>query len=235
MEDEEPASASPNTTVHPQPLSLLALLKSVLDLFVWLQLRDVRGVALLSFLRLSQRVPRPFAGARVYDMSLRRAQQLRTVGCGLRGNLVRLLSLGIGRNVQPQMNRCVYQRMQTIAMRVVAGQAAAVVANVAKEAEELGASGQWAAAVVALQLAVDLGHLPSRADLADMLIEGREGVPIDSKRGLVLAEEGVRLGCHHCQGVVAKSQWVHMRESSLPLELARECSQGQQVRAVCVG
>jgi hypothetical protein len=65
-EDDQPASASPNITVHPQPLLLLALLKSALDLFVWLQLRHL----LLSFARRRlpagpPRVPCPFAGARV--------------------------------------------------------------------------------------------------------------------------------------------------------------------------
>jgi hypothetical protein len=63
--DEEPASASPETTVRPQPLVLLALLKSALDLSVWLQLRLVPRALLLSFARLPPRVPRPFAGARV--------------------------------------------------------------------------------------------------------------------------------------------------------------------------
>jgi hypothetical protein len=66
-EDEEPASASPDsqTIVHPQPLVLLALLKSSLDLFVWLQLRRVPRALLLFFAHLPPRVPRPFAGARV--------------------------------------------------------------------------------------------------------------------------------------------------------------------------
>jgi hypothetical protein len=68
-EDEESESASPEsqseTTVHPQPLVLLALLKSTLDLFVWLQLRRVPGALLLSFAHLPPRVPRPFVGARV--------------------------------------------------------------------------------------------------------------------------------------------------------------------------
>ena len=78
------------------------------------------------------------------------------------------------------------------------------------QADELGASGQCAAAVVALQLAVDVGHMPSRAELADMLSHGREGVPTDEQRGLQLAEEGVRLGCQHCQGVMENIQLVHM-------------------------
>jgi hypothetical protein len=131
------------------------------------------------------------------------------------------MSLGMDRRVQQQKRCKVHHRMMhAIAMRVVAGQAAAVAADAAQEADELGSSGQCAAAVVALQLAVDLGHMPSRAELADMLYHGREGVPSDFRRGHQLAEEGMRLGCHHCQGVMANI-W-EMQESSLPLELARE-------------
>jgi TPR repeat protein len=61
--------------------------------------------------------------------------------------------------------------------------------------------------------------LISRAQQAGMLHHGREGVPSDASRGRVLAQEGVRLGCHHCQGVMANISQV--QESSLPLELAR--------------
>ncbi len=78
--------------------------------------------------------------------------------------------------------------------------------------------------MVALQLAVDLGHTPSRAELADMLYHGREGVPEDWRRGLELAKEGVRLGCHHCLVVMASIQWVHVERqgSSQPFVWARE-------------
>jgi TPR repeat protein len=48
------------------------------------------------------------------------------------------------------------------------------------------------------------GHVLSRAELADMLIEGREGVAVDRKRAFGLVEEGARLRCHHCQGVLAR-------------------------------
>jgi hypothetical protein len=47
-EDEEHAAASPEITVHPQPLVLLALLKSALDFSVC----RVSGAILLSFARL---------------------------------------------------------------------------------------------------------------------------------------------------------------------------------------
>jgi len=87
---------------------------------------------------------------------------------------------------------------------VAAGLAASVRVIVAKKAEQLCASGQCAAAVVALQEAMQLGDLPSRALLAWWLIDGRVGVAMNEKRALELAEEGVRLGCHHCLGVLAR-------------------------------
>ena len=105
--------------------------------------------------------------------------------------------------------------------------AAAVGNKVCKEAEELCASGQCAAAAVALNLAVDLGHLPSRALKAWMLLEGREGVAEDWNGAFELVEEGARLGCHHCQGVMA---WCYLwgygcvTDDARSLELARESS-----------
>ena len=81
---------------------------------------------------------------------------------------------------------------------------AAVGNKVGKEAEELCASGRYAAAAVALKLAVDLWHLPSRALMARMLIDGREGVAQDRNRAFELVEEGARLGCHHCLGVMTE-------------------------------
>ncbi len=150
-------------------------------------------------------------------MPMRSAQRLRVVGCGLRGKLLWLMSMSLGMDRKVQQQKRV---MHAIAMRVVAGQAAAVAADIAQEADELGGSGQCAAAVVAPQVAVDLGHTPSRAEHADMLYHCREGVPSDASRGRVLAQEGVRLGCHHCQGVMANISQV--QESSLPLESARE-------------
>ena len=105
--------------------------------------------------------------------------------------------------------------------------AAAVGNKVGEEVEELCASGLFAAAAVALKLAVDVGHLPSRALLAHMMIDGREGVALDRVGAFEMVEEGARLGCHHCQGVMA---WCYMwgygcvRDAARSLELARESS-----------
>ena len=106
---------------------------------------------------------------------------------------------------EPQRNRrACHKLMQGIVRRVAAKLMHSVAAAVGKEAEELRASGQCAAAAVALKLAVDFGHLPSRALLAWMLLDGRNGVPKDHRRAFELVEEGARLGCHHCQGLLAE-------------------------------
>ena len=117
--------------------------------------------------------------------------------------------------------------MRRVAAKLMHSLAAAVGNKVGKEAEELCASGQGAAAAVALKLAVDLGHLPSRALKAWMLIQGREGVADNCDAAFELVEEGARLGCHHCQGVMAECyRWGNGCEvdAARSLELARESS-----------
>jgi len=227
-EEEVEGPASLQVTAHAEPLMLMALVKSNFDTLVWLQLCNPQGLDLLSFVRLPPRVSRPFAGAAVYGMSLTHAERLCAVGCGFKGRLVRLLSLGIGRYFEPQRNRrACHKMMQSNVRHVAAGMAAALRDKVAKEAEELCASGQCAAAVVPLQRAIALGDFTSRALKAWLLIGGREGVAKDGKRGFELAEEGARLGCHHCQGVLAYCYWSgHGCEAdhARSLELARESS-----------
>jgi TPR repeat protein len=126
--------------------------------------------------------------------------------------------------------------MQSIVRRVAVGLAAAVRDKVAKEAEELCASGQCAAAVVPLQRAIYLGDLPSRARMAHMLLDGREGVAKDVNSAFKLANKGARFGCHHCQGVLAFCYWgigppdggcnysPCFRDGPRSLELARQSS-----------
>jgi len=231
-EQDAPASLESETTMlslHPQPLMLLVLVKAHFDTLVWLQLCNPQGVALFSFMRLPPRFPRPFAGAAVYEMSLTHAERLCAVGCGLKGRLVRLLSLGVGRHFEPQRNRrACHQMMQSNARRVASKPMAAVRDEAAKEAEELCASGQCAAAAVPLQRAIDFGDFASLALKAWLFIEGREGVAKDDKRGFGLAEEGARLGCHHCQGVMALCyRWGFgcEQDDARSLELALESTE----------
>jgi TPR repeat protein len=181
-------------------------------------------------------------------MSLTHEERLRAVGCGLKGKLVRLLSLGViytttstattattttinttsvtisvstttahhTRHVEPDRNRIAcHKLMQSTVRRVAAGLAAVVRDKVAQEAAELFLEkGQYSAARVQLQRAIHLGDLPSRALGAWKAIGGCYltdecylcELSEDNKEqqeGLALAEEGARLGCHHCQGVMA--------------------------------
>ena len=193
---------------HAEPLTLLAVVKLFYDTLVWLRLCDVQGAALFSFVQTPLPLPRPFAGAPVYGMLLTRAERLRVVGCGFKGKLVQLLALGVGRHFEPQRNRrACHQMMHSKVRHIAAGlwtaEVRAVRNKAAKEAEDLCASGQCAAAVVALQRAIGLGHLPSLALEAWLLMDGREGVAKDRMKAFKLVEEGARLGCHHCQGVLA--------------------------------
>jgi len=239
-EEKEDAPASLETIVHSASLMLLVLVKMHFDTLVCAKLCNLQGVALFSSVHLPPRLPRPFAGASVYNMSLTHAERLCAVGCGFKGRLVRLLSLGFGRHFEPQRNRrACHQMMQMNARRVASKRMAAVRDEAAKEAEELCASGQCAAALVPLQRAIDFGNLPSRALKAWLLIHGREGIAQDRKRGFRLAEEGARLGCHHCQGVVAYCYFegygckaAHV----LSLSLARESSgRGSRYGQVTLG
>jgi hypothetical protein len=264
QEVEEDAPASVQVTAHAEPLMLLALVKAYFDMLVWLQLCNPQGVALFSFVRLPPRMPRPFAGAPVYDMSLTHAERLCAMGvyCTTTSTATTTSpatttsTTAITRTTitvstvtttahhtsyfEPQRNsRACHQMMQSIARRVASKPMAEVRDEAAKEAEELCASGQCAAAVVALQRAIDWGDLASLALKAWLLIEGREGVAIDKERGFKLAEEGARLGFHHCQGVVAYCYFEGIGcevDDTRSLQLARESSgRGSRYGQVTLG
>jgi len=236
-EEHEPASLQ--VTAHAEPLALLVLVKAHFGTLLCAQLCNPQCVFLFTFARLPPRVSRPFAGAPVYDMSLTHAERLCAVGCGLKGRLVRLFSLGVGHYFEPQRNRVAcHKMMQSNARRVASKRMAAVRDKAAKEAEELCASGQFAAAVVPLQRAIDFGDFTSLALKAWLLINGRVGVfAEDEERGFELAEEGARLGCHHCQGLVAYCTMFGCgMDHARSLELARESSgRGSRYGQVTLG
>jgi hypothetical protein len=205
-------------TMLTESLTMLAVVNSHLGTLIWLQLCSPQGVALFSFHLLSPRVYRPFTVVPVYGMSLTHAKRLRAMGCGFKGRLIRLFSL----------DRVNYRKMiQNITRCVGSKMMAAVRKEAAQVAEELCASGHCANAVAPLQLAVNLGHLPSRALMAWLLVDGREGVAKDHKKAYELAEQGARLGCHHCQGVLSFCYWGGCgceEDDVRSLELARKSS-----------
>ena len=64
--------------------------------------------------------------------------------------------------------------------------------------------------------------------MAWLLIWGREGIARDRNGAFGMAKEGVRLGCHHCQGVLAycyMSGFGCEADHFRSLELARESSE----------
>jgi TPR repeat protein len=137
-------------------------------------------------------------------MSLKQVERLSLVGCGFKGRLVRLLSRGMGLHNELEMPVLACRKlMHSTVLRVASKLPGVFRDKVAKEAEELCAAGQCAAALVPLQQAIYLGDLPSRALNAWLLIDGRAGVARNQEKAFGLVDEGARLGCHHCEGVMA--------------------------------
>ncbi len=150
--------------------------------------------------------PHPFTGARVMDMSLSHRQRLRAVGCGLTARLVRLLlrRLPATATLQPRVTgRFPCRGMLAVARRVASAMAAASLRAVVAESERAVAVGQCGAAALHLRRAVALGHLPSRAHLAWMMLKGRQGIVCDENGAYDLVEPGAALGCSDCQGVLS--------------------------------
>jgi TPR repeat protein len=96
------------------------------------------------------------------------------------------------------------------------------------------AAGHYAAAAVQLQLSVEAGHLPSRALLAWLFLNGREGIAKNPHTALELVEEGARLACHHCQGVLAYCLWTKMFDVTHAGFIQIEDSPHQRVREMAL-
>jgi TPR repeat protein len=203
---EEVAPTSLQVTVHPEPLMLMALVKSYHGTLVCAQMCPPQDGFKFSHVRLPSRVLRPFTDTPVYDMSLTHAERLCAMGCGLRGKLVQLLSMGASylRYFEPQENWGACHRMMRSNVRRVASKLLAAERDkAAKQADELCASGQCAAALTPLKRAIYFGDFASLALQAWLILRGREGMEQNRDRGFELAEWGAQLGCHHCKGVVA--------------------------------
>jgi TPR repeat protein len=88
---------------------------------------------------------------------------------------------------------------------------------------------QCCAAAEKLEQFVALGHLDSRADLAWLLLDGREGVPRNCERAFDLVQHGASLGCPHCIGVCACCFWGGLgceMNKIIALQLARSSVAG---------
>ena len=76
---------------------------------------------------------------------------------------------------------------------------------VLQEVQALRDTWQFAAAAAKYRQAAALGLFNFNAELAWLLMWGRAGLPEDKHAALRVAQEGVRLGCAHCKGVLAVS------------------------------
>jgi TPR repeat protein len=203
-------------------LELFAALEQLHGARVFLGVCNAQGAALVRIqlapaaqrLRLRTLVP-------VYQMAMGHMQRSSALGCGGRGKLALLMSQG-GEGAVAGDYRTL---MDCIVRRVAAGCVAATPEGWHAKAEALCAVGECAAAASHLQQAISRGHLPSRAGLAHMLITGSEGVARDQDKAFELAEEGARLGCHHCKGVTARCYLVGLgcsKDAARALVLAHE-------------
>lgn len=86
------------------------------------------------------------------------------------------------------------------------------------EADRLLAAGEYAAATVLLQRAIELGHLPSRALLAWLFLFGRDGIAKNEALAFELVQKGAQSNCHHCQGVLAFCQWSRLNTPIIILD-----------------
>ena len=73
-----------------------------------------------------------------------------------------------------------------------------------EEGQRLCGSQRFSDAAKSFAQAVDLKHAHSHALLANMLIDGRQGVPKDLKRAFELASAGAGMGCAHSKGVLGR-------------------------------
>jgi TPR repeat protein len=204
----------------------MTFLIKVLDKGVIILFPNEKRKVLYTFVYFTPRVF--LASAPAYAMSLTHVERLRAIGYGLKGKLVLLLSLGTNRYFEQKYNwKACHKMMACIAHRITSKNVALMRDKAANQAKEMCALGKCAAAQVPLQLAISLGHLPSCALMAWLLIDGREGVYKNHNKAFKLVEEGARLGCHHCQGVMAccyRYGFGIPQDTTRSLELAHKSS-----------
>jgi TPR repeat protein len=147
-------------------------------------------------------------------------QRLQTIGGACHGKVALLMT--------QRVENCNHRKrlVESILRRMAVRQVAAMVTGLQMRAEALRSRGKCMAAVKILKQAIALGSLPSRADLADMLFEGREGFPQDRKTAFELVYHGTQLGCHHCQGVLSKCYATTEEQDIFFSKLPMECYKG---------
>ncbi len=187
------AGVSLTSVLLPPPEHRLRLLKSLPLYTATANLRDQDGLDDDSDLHF-ELVPDAILGHR---------QRLRTACDAFTGKLVLLLTQGNRRDI-PLLQRNCGRAMDSILRRLAVGRVSVMLQELEARAQFHRSKGQCMAAARILRYAIALGSLPSRAHLADMLLDGREGFREDRKMAFELVDRGAELGCHHCQGVLSR-------------------------------
>lgn len=133
----------------------------------------------------------------VYDRAIDRRSLLKLLGCS--GKVARLMSQGKG---GPAERRC-NMWMDCIMRRVAALKVDESPEGLHAKSLTLRAEGEYANAAALLQQAIDSEHVPSYVVLAEILLEGKKGVPSDQMRAFSLLEQGERMGCNDSNGLLA--------------------------------
>jgi TPR repeat protein len=127
-----------------------------------------------------------------------------------------------------------------ISRRIAARRCEGTAEEAYSKGQRLYSSGHYAEAAAAYRRSIAMGHLHPRADLAHMIIDGRNGIERSDRSlsdAFQLVGEGARAQCPRCQGVLARCYFrviSFTRNAVASLQLARAsagkgCRYGQYV------
>ena len=122
-----------------------------------------------------------------------------------------------------------HKLMHLLLRRVSSRRAAAVVHGAFDDAQRIRALCDFAAASKRFSHLMRLGHGPSHAELAWIVIDGREGVAGDAVAGFSIARQGWLMGCAHSTGVLSYCRvycYGCSQDLALGFQLALESAAG---------
>jgi TPR repeat protein len=144
-------------------------------------------------------VPCPFCCTPLCDAALLHRQRQHLLCSGGTAKLAVSLSLYSCMPASAASSR----HMHCIVRRVAAGLAVAAPEGLHFKARNLRFLRRFSCAAAQYEKAIALQHGPSHADLAWLLLRGRQALAKDEARAFELAASGARKGCSSCAGVLA--------------------------------
>ena len=150
------------------------------------------------------------------DVRVPTMERLAAIGCGLTALLS--LSFASPQGASAPASRAFYNNASAICRYVTRARASALIEREFQDAQRVRAACDFAAAAARYAQLTALGHGASHAELAWILIDGREGLKRDISAGFSAAQLGSRLGCMHSRGVLSYCH-VYSYACSMDLEL----------------